>query len=306
MLDSTVTVRLFMVTSLVAGVAACSSGKSSSDSAIGGYTKIDDMEGPGPFIQWTPPPGLTPGFWLSATDCTEATRIDPVLYVVDPYGWSYAALPVPHETFPGIVSAHAARLRTTSPLVGIWGANMGIDLAEFPPYDGGPMWPPPLGIDAGAPVDGQPCRQGTVRDFNGGTVDLSAYSGITFWAMADRTGTQRIRVQLQDRNTDPRGAVCSAMGTGTNADGDCYNGYARVLVLTDTLTRYSIDFSSLQQDPTWGYRPTPSGLDLQHVYQLIFQVDVPSCSVESNAKCAGGAPSVTFDLWIDDLYFVNK
>jgi hypothetical protein len=303
MLDQIFTARLFLVASLLA-CAACSSGKASSDAASAGYTKIDDMEGTTGFIEWTSPPGMTPGFWWSATNCTEGYRISPVLYLEDPYGWSYAALPAPYETFPGTVSTHAARLRTTSPLVGIWGANMGFDFAELPPFDGGPIWPPPMGSDAGTPADGQPCRQGTTRDFNGGTVDLSAYSGITFWAMATMTGVKTVRVQLNDRNTDPRGGICNPADPSNESN--CYNGFRVEVAMTDSLTQYTIDFSSLLQDPSWGYRPDPDALDLQHVYQMNFEVDLPSCTVDPNAKCAGGAPSVTFDFWIDDLYFVNK
>src|ERR1019366_2729331 len=261
--------RVLLVPSLMACVAACSSGKASSAVSEAGptpgtmYTKIDDMEGVSGFIEWTSQSGMTPGFWRTATDCTEGHRISPVFYFADPYGWSYAALPTPHETFPGIVSTHAARIRTTSPLVGIWGANMGFDFAELPPFDGGPIWPPLMGIDAGAPAAGQPCRQGTTRDFNGGTVDLSAYSGITFWAMATMTGAKAVRVQLTDRNTDPRGGICNPVDPSNESN--CYNGFLVEVAMTDSLTQYTIDFSSLQQDPSWGYRPDPDVLDLQHV-----------------------------------------
>jgi|SRR5450631_1164877 len=297
-------VHVFVVPSLLACAATCSSGKASSDAASAGYTKIDDMEGTSGLIEWTSPPGMTPGFWWSATDCTESDRISPLPFFVNPYGWSYAALPIPHETFPGIASTHAARLRTISPLTGVWGANMGIDFAELPALAGGPIWPPPMGVDAAAPADGQPCIQGTSRDFNGGPVDLSSYSGITFWGMATMTGARTVRVQLNDRNTDPRGGICNPADPSNESN--CYNGFRVEVAMTDSLTQYTVDLSSLQQDPSWGYRPDPDVLDLQHVYAMSFEVDLPNCSVSSNAKCAGGSPSVAFDFWIDDLYFVNK
>ena len=295
--------RSFLVTALLVWAAACSARHGSSDGASTGYTKIDDMEGPGPIIEWSSPPGMPSGFWTSSIDCTEGERISPVPYFVDPHGWSFATYPTPHETFPGITSSHAARLRTTSPLVGIWGAAMGFDLSDLPSSDGGQGWPPET-VDGGASMDGHPCRQPTTRDINGDTVDLSAYSGITFWAMADTNGDKTIRVQLNDENTDPRGGICNAANPSSEVD--CYNSFGVDVALTDTLTRYTVDFLSLEQNPAWGYRPNPSVVDLQHIYGLIFQVNLPSCTADSNDKCAGGTPSVAFDFWIDDLYFVNK
>jgi len=36
-------------------------------------------------------------------------------------------------------------------------------------------------------------------------------------------------------------------------------------------------------------------------------VDLPNCEQRaSESMCAGGLTPVTFDLWIDDLYFVNR
>ena len=136
------------------------------------------------------------------------------------------------------------------------------------------------------------------------TVDLGAYSGITFWAMADPSGTQTIRVQMSDRNNDPRGGICNA--ADPNSVADCFNEFSIPLTLTNTFTRYTIDFSSLQQDQTWGDRPNPDVPDLQHVYDISFAVDLPTCVASSTTTCAGGPPSVSFDFWIDDIYLVNR
>ena len=256
-------------------------------------------------IQWPPPPGLVPGSWSSSTDCTQADRIFPPPWELNPNGWSYAALPTPQETFPGIVSTHAARLRTTSPLVGIWGANLNVEFAWPPEDDGGAGAPPPDPADAGAPSDAQACPQASVL-LADNSVDLTAYSGVTFWAMADPTGAKSISVQLQDRNTDPQAGICNAANPTT--DSDCWNGFGTGLLLTDTLTQYTLDFSMLQQDPRWGYHPAPDVLDLQHVYSMTFQVDGQLiCVTGSNSMCAGGSnPPLSFDFWIDDLYFVKK
>lgn len=303
-----------LLTTLLALSTACTTGTTA------GYTKIDDMEGGGNGIEWIPPEGLIPGFWWAATDCTEAENISPLPWFVDEGGWSYAAVPAPHETFPGIVSKYAARLRTTSPLVGIWGANTGLDFAEIPgdggAFDGLPSaldapLPPDATIpdagastaDAGASTDGPACPANTTFDLGGRTVDLSAYSGLTFWAMADPAGAKNIRVQLNDRDTDPRGGICNPDESSADA---CYNGFSAAVLLTGAFERHTIEFSNLQQNPTWGYHPDPSILDLHHVYSMNFELDLPICTSTGTFMCAGGVPSVSFDFWIDDLYFVDK
>ena len=290
-------VRSFLIVALLPCVSGCSDGKGPPT----GYTKIDDMEEGGMLIEWAPPAGMVHGIWESFTDCTEATDISPPPYFIPSGGWSYAALPQPQETFPGITSTHAAHLRTTSPLVGVWGANIAFDFAELPNADGGEIWPPQA-LDAGVP-DGPGCQNRTASDFVGGTVDLTAYSGFTFWGMADPTGVTGITIELDDRNTNPRGGICNvADPTGS---GDCYNKFTVSIPLSRTLTRYTVDLSSLQQDPTWGYRPDPDVPDLQHVYGLAFTIKGPGCF--PHYMCAGGtAPPISFDFWIDDLYFINK
>jgi hypothetical protein len=302
---------------LLACSIACSSGN---PGGTAGYTKIDDMEGGANLIEWMPPPGMTPGFWWAATGCSAIGEISPPPWFAEPDGWSFSALPTSMETFPGIISTHAARLRTTPQLIGVWGANMGLEFGQVPPGDGGPVWPP-IARDAatsvpdggGAILDASPpdadgaavglCPNPSELAFSVGSVDLSAYSGLTFWAMAAQGGEQTIRVQLNDRDTDPWGGICNPDQSSPDA---CYNGFGASISLTSTFKRYTIDFSSLQQTATWGYRPTPDLLDLHHVYNLIFEIDLPSCASSTTSMCAGGTPAVSFDFWIDDIYLVNN
>jgi hypothetical protein len=288
---------------LLAGAAACSGGGTPSG-APSGYTKIDDMEGSSGFIEWTPPSDMTPGRWVTATDCTEADRIAPPPSSLDPNGWSYAELPAPYETFPGITSAHALRLRTLSPLVDVWGANVTSDFAFPAGGDGGPDAEPPAAADAGPPAAGAPCMNGSSRQSPGVPVDLGAYSGITFWGMSGAADVN-VLVQLQDQNTDPRGGICNP--TDPTVETNCYNGFGHGVILTPVMTRYTIAFSDLIQDPYWGYHPDPDVLDSQHVYSLGFQFTASICANDSTIMCAGGqAPPASFDFWIDDLYFVQK
>jgi len=288
-------------------IAAVSCGKADSQDSVAGYTKIDNMEGEGGRIAWSPPDGWLsgqrPGFWSSSTNCRERDRIDPAPYFVDPSGWHYESLPQPHPTMPGVISETAVRLRTLlgKPLQAVWGANVGFDFAELIDVDGAAPLPPPVIADGGGTTDGEACTDGSSRDFNGVPVNLKAYSGLTFWAMAWAGGRQSLRVQLNDRNTDPREDLCSS--SRSTDESHCYNGFGKSFLLTDAFTRYTVDFSELQQDPNWGYRVGP--LDLEHVYSLNFLVALPGCTDDTKANCAGDSPPVPFDVWIDDLYFVN-
>lgn len=278
-----------------------------------GYTKIDDMEREGGRIAWAPPDGWPAGrqsgFWASSTDCTERDRILPEPYFMNPAGWSYEAVPQPHPTMPGVISTSAVHLRTRlgQSLQGVWGANAGFDFADDTDtaVDGAAAWPATSSADGGGLSDDLPCSNGSSRDFNGVPVDLGAYSGITFWAMAWAEGRQSIRVQLNDPHTDPRANRCSS---SRDTDEDrCYNSFAKAFMLTDRFTQYHVDFSELRQDPSWGYQPGVEPFDRQHVYSLNFLVALPGCAgKKSNANCAGDPVPVSFDVWIDDLYFVNR
>jgi hypothetical protein len=302
--------QLLLIPLLLFCAASCSSSRTAQvdGAAPAGYTKIDDMERDAVSPEWTPPAGLTPGSWFTLTDCSKVGNIWPpppivTAGVLTPSIWSYSPLPASHETFPGIVSTRAARLRTTSPLSNVWGANMSLELASMPGLT--IEIAPTGGSDAGvsgsdAATQGQagcPIILG-----NEAGVDLSGYSGITFWAKGDPAGVRTIQVIFTDAHTDPRGGICNY--TDATSPDYCYNGFATTIGLTDTFARYTVDFASLKQNPYWGYHAEPDVFDVQHVYDLLFQIDVPVCY--PHEMCVGGAPPpVTFDFWIDDLYFVN-
>jgi hypothetical protein len=291
----------------LAVLAQGSCGRGDGTASVAGYTKIDDMEGEGGHIAWSPD-GLSgtalsgmvsSGFWTSTTDCEQADKILPAPYFLSPDGWTYDSVRPPYQTMPGILpSTHAAHLRTNDheTLQGVWGANMGFDFTSMPSA---------VTVDGGASADEKKCRQGSARDFGAVPVDLSMYSGFTFWAMASTSGRQSIRVQINNVATDPRGEVCTPLSSSDEEY--CYNGFGKAILLTDQFTQYWVDFSELRQDPTWSHDPSLKPFDpASGAFSMNFEVPLPGCTTDKHAKCAGGNEPVSFDVWIDDLYFVNK
>jgi hypothetical protein len=139
--------------------------------------------------------------------------------------------------------------------------------------------------------------------------DLSAYSGLVFWAKADSldggVGEQTIHVMVHDWSSDVRANQCNLNGPNQDEAKDCNNGFSLPLDLSNTFTKYEVEFSKLQQDPTWGYLPKEA-LDLTRVYEILFEVRTPKCVVDRNARCMAGDPqTLHFDFWIDDLYLVK-
>ncbi len=198
--------RRLLVACAVACGAACSTGAAPSDGgATIGYTKIDDMEDVSTSsIEWTPPSDLTPGSWFTATGCgAEGDILPPPGFVAAgafvPSAWSYAVLPAAHQTFPGIMSTRAARLRTTAPLNGVWGASMALVLGWS--REGSIQVIPAAGSDAGAQgLDGSAAGCPVIVGPEA-AVDLSAYSGVTFWAKGDPTGARTLQVIFLDSHT---------------------------------------------------------------------------------------------------------
>lgn len=287
--------RMALASRLLAAGALAITGCGGAGGPAPSYTKIDDMEGAVNAIQWVGPPGTMSGSWFATTDCAHFDAISPPPNELVPDGWSYAELPTPHETLPGTLSTHATRLRTTSPLADTWGAVVGLAFATVagaPPSDGGVPTD-----DAGDCVD-------PPNDYPNQPVDLTAYAGITFWARAGSPGARRMRVQVNDVNTDPRGGICQ--DKDDSASTYCYNAFGVEVDLTDTFRRYTLDFSTFTQRGGWGYHP-PDGIDWTRVFTLAFEMDLPSCVRSATSMCPGtGAPTLSFDFWIDDLYFVNK
>jgi hypothetical protein len=108
--------------------------------------------------------------------------------------------------------------------------------------------------------------------------NANAYKGITFWAHVTAGTTASVRVMLPISGTDPSGGKCSPSSK-------CDDHYSTTLTFSSTWTQYTVLFSQLAQQ---GFG-TPVSWDPTQLLGVQFQV----------------GPSTTFDVWIDDIAFVQ-
>ncbi len=108
--------------------------------------------------------------------------------------------------------------------------------------------------------------------------DASRYVGISFRAKAG-SGMKSVRVNVSDVNTHPDGGVCK----------NCYNHFRKDVNLTTDWQEYQLLFGELQQRPGWG-DPRPEHVTPKKLISVTFAV--------------GGADS-DFDIWVDDLQFLE-
>jgi len=108
--------------------------------------------------------------------------------------------------------------------------------------------------------------------------DASKYAGIAFKAKAGPRSSRRIRFKLGDVNTHPDAGVCT----------QCWNHFGADLTLTGHFRTYELLFADAQQEPGWG-APRPSTLTPGKLVSLDWAV----------------GPGQTFDLWLDDLVFLE-
>jgi len=112
-----------------------------------------------------------------------------------------------------------------------------------------------------------------------GQYDSSAYKGISFWAKKGPRSTNKVRLKVPDKSTDPDGKICT----------ECFNDFGADLTLTDDWQQFTLPFTAMKQIKTWG-SPHPDGIDPATVYGIQFQVN------DKGQK---------FDIWIDELQFTG-
>jgi hypothetical protein len=195
------------------------------------------------------------GYWYSYNDMAAGCTQTPA------NGAMYA--PEVPATFPSNGSASAFALHTTFTGCATWGAGIGADLNQ-PSLDGGMYTGPKV------------------------RYNVSAYKGITFWAMAAAGSDNKLRMKISMfkdvKVEDGGGCVESA----TNKCSDDY-GWVFDLPTNGTWAQVNVVFSDTTKfkQEGWGavfaWDPT----------------DVTSIQIQS--RDAGES----YDFWIDDMYFTN-
>ena len=112
-----------------------------------------------------------------------------------------------------------------------------------------------------------------------------------------------MRVQVTDVSTDPRGRICQA--TDGKAFDYCFNGFGDSVQLTDEWRRYTLDFSQFVQRSSWAI--TRRAASTGAVSTRWSSRWTCRAARTLRRRCARAAPlELSFDIWIDDIYFVNK
>lgn len=126
-------------------------------------------------------------------------------------------------------------------------------------------------------------------------MDVSAESGIAFWARTDSADTQSLQIVVNDVYTfpvtEPELRTCELETEDylPPLGQRCWNGGMSLRVLSGDWRLYTVDFSELVQD-TWGTQSPGGTPDLTQVLSIEFHL-----------------PAVLdFDLWLDDIAFFRR
>jgi hypothetical protein len=127
------------------------------------------------------------------------------------------------------------------------------------------------------------------RFFDGHAVDLSGYTGITFWARSDGETATTIKFGLADQGSyptvrPPETQLCDEFDVSGGRG--CYDHYSVKIAPGAEWTRYEIPFSVLTTEG-WGL---PHAFDPSKVYMIVFFV----------------GPADTYSEWLDDVAFYKE
>jgi hypothetical protein len=135
--------------------------------------------------------------------------------------------------------------------------------------------------------------------------DASAYTGITFWAMAGSTGVgQQLKVLFPDIDTDPRGGRCGPVAGSPQYTGDsgaCYDSWGQSLTsaqLSSTWTQVTVPFATLVGG-NFGFEGNSGMVDPANLFGVTFQVGGP------NPAMVEAGTTIVADYWVDDVYFTK-
>jgi hypothetical protein len=112
----------------------------------------------------------------------------------------------------------------------------------------------------------------------GKTYDASKYAGVSFRAKVSPGSGTSVRFQVGDVNTHPDLKVCT----------NCWNHFGRDMALTTEWKEYTVLFTTMRQAEGWG-APRPPSITPDQIYSVGFSF----------------SPGSKFDIWVDDLQFVE-
>ena len=112
----------------------------------------------------------------------------------------------------------------------------------------------------------------------GSFYDASKYVGISFKAKAGPGSTTTVRFKIGDVNTHQDAHICKA----------CWNHFGKDVTLTNQWKEYKVLFTEARQEPYWG-DPRPVAVTPSKLVSIDWSI----------------GPSQIFDLWVDDIRFLE-
>ncbi len=166
-------------------------------------------------------------------------------------------------------------------------APMGGSSALHAVWNGCSVWGAGVGADLGQPTVDAGSYTGPKVPY-----DLSAYKGISFWAMSDPTGDNKLRIKLPmtDETKVADGGLCDETKVGVGKCSDDW-GQAFTLPTNGNWTQVTVMFSEASKfkQEGWGaaFPWNPA-----HVTSIQIQN-------------AGGEMGQKYDFWIDNVYLIK-
>jgi hypothetical protein len=108
--------------------------------------------------------------------------------------------------------------------------------------------------------------------------DASAYCGLHFFGRVGAGASSEVTLRVPDKNSHPDGGVCGSVQM------PCYLHYQKQYSFAVAWKEYSVLFTDLTRSG-W-----PVSFDINAIYGVEF----------------GLSPSTKFELWVDDISFLNK
>ncbi len=124
-------------------------------------------------------------------------------------------------------------------------------------------------------------------------VDISAFSGIEFWMYDALPTPATVRVQIPDKESDPKGGVCGHATDGSTLD-QCYSAVYEDITVPPGWSFQVVPFSALAVNPYYGYQQ-PAGGDMTTATDVQFEITQPI------APAAPGGGPVPFDFCVGQI-----